>query len=487
MMTNHVKDLIIEEYFLNPEILAQKEKNDLLAHMAVCALCAEKYDRIGNFYSMLDGEVRNSPTEKDKEFADRVAPKKRLFLPGRTKEMQGKNDYIVEAFSEIVKSYNRPLPQRVFDYVRFRPVRSAGMAMGLVAVLAGALFFFKPQVDKNVSYARAKDEFIVAYNQNGGELWRKHVGIGYDVKELAKNPNVVSPEQYLAACDVDGDGNNEVVAVFGFIVDSPLKNAIVCYNSDGRERWRYEFHRSMVFGSESVPDNYTIRMMTVGKFGSSGSVCVYAVAGHAIYYETDVVRLDAVNGTFISDYWHSGAISRMVVKDVTHDGREEIVLGAENNGYNLASLIVLNPDNMVGYAPAPASYTPQNVSVGTEEYYLLFPRNDLEKLTTHKRNSCTSIQTTPPDTSLVLFICETVGTMSYPIIYHFDHTMTCTLVEGEDDFVKFHNQQYKEGKLEQKLDGTYYRNLQQQVRYWDGEKFVNTPAKNKHIKPHEMS
>jgi hypothetical protein len=65
--------------------------------------------------------------------------------------------------------------------------------------------------------------------------------------------------------------------------------------------------------------------------------------------------------------------------------------------------------------------------------------------------------------------------------------MNCTQVDGEDNFVTFHNQLVREEKLTRQLDNQYYENLRKEVQYWDGEKFVKTRAQNKHYKTHEIS
>ncbi|MFI5252705.1 MAG: hypothetical protein ACHQQQ_09780 [Bacteroidota bacterium] len=479
-MTTHLTENIIEQYLLSPESLTPEEKNYLEMHRKECALCAEHLDKQTAFLSGVDQNYQSQPTEKEKEFFERLTAKRRLFLPGRTRELKEKTDSLIEGFAEVIEPYKRPLPQRIFRYIRHNPVRTTVATFGLAAVLAGLLFMIKPVKDTNIAYARAKEEFLIAYNKDGGELWRKHIGPGYDIETIQKNPSAPQKDQYLATCDVDGDGKNEVLAIFGMAGDLPRENSIVCYNPDGRERWIYEFHRTMVFGKDSVPDDYVFRRLLTMKLGRNSSVEVYAVAVHQSDYESDVVRLNASDGHFISDYWHSGVISQLTVSKNVSDGNEEIILGGENNGYNLASVIVLEPANISGHGPAPASYTPANVPPGNEKYYLLLPRNDVQLLATNKRNAVTDIFCR--SNSMEVRVSEWIGRESNTVLFNFDPRMRCISVEGSDQFVVFHQKMEKEGKLSQALYPTYYDHLQKGVQYWDGVKFVSTPTMNKNYR-----
>jgi hypothetical protein len=477
-MNDHLSENFIGKYFLNPDAIARNEKKRMEAHLGKCSLCAELFENTEKFYKLLNAETQCPPAEKDKEIAEKLTSRKRLFLAGRSRELNRTTESIIEGFAEIIEPYQWSIHHRIWRQIRSHPVSTVISGIALAAAFAMLFFFVRPMRDTNIQYVRAKDEFLVAYNKEGGELWRKHIGLGYDIAQLQSAPFAAPLDQYLSACDVDGDGNNEVLAIFGLAADLPRANCIVCYNRDGSERWIYEIHRDMIFGRDSVPDHYTFRRFVIGNSGNNRAAEIYAIAGQATYYQTIIIRLNASDGSLISDFWHSGCISRMMIADIDEDGVRELILGAENNGYNLASVLILDPRNMEGCAPAPAEYTPQNTPPGTEKYYILFPRCDLENFAAHKRNVCTSVQVVPPDSSLLLFVSECVGTTYYPILYHFDRFMNCGLVEGEDSFVTFHLQLEKEGKLTQKLDASYYADLGKNVQYWNGGKFVNSSISN---------
>jgi hypothetical protein len=206
---------------------------------------------------------------------------------------------------------------------------------------------------------------------------------------------------------------------------------------------------------------------------------VIVAANHDQYYPTVVLRLNGSDGKLLGEYWHSGNFVQVGHADLDGDGIEELFFVGEDNGFDLAALLVLDPRKISGHSPAPPAYTPQNVPVGSEKFCILFPRNDLKPLATHKRNRARALQLSG-DSALSVPVSEEVGpSREYSTIFHFNSSMQCTGVVGSDPFVTLHKKLEAEGKLTRKLDAAYYEELGRGVRYWDGEKFVSEPTMNK--------
>lgn len=479
-MLNHLTENIIEQYLLSPEALTPGEKTHVEAHINGCALCREHLNRRAGFLNSIEKNYLAHPTGREKEFVERTAARKRFLLPGSARELSQKSDSLIGGFAETVEPYKQPLPHRFVRFIRFHPYQSAGVAMGLAAALVGLMFLIKPIKDTNISYARAKDEFLVAYNSEGGELWRKHIGVGYDMAKLRTGNEGFDEEHYLATIDVNGDGKNDVVALFGRLAGSAIENQIACFNSNGDTLWKYEFHRNMTFGNESISDDYYLYSMIVGDFSRTGKPSIVALANHKTMFPSSIISLDAKTGKFQSEYWHCGNLTHLIHADLNHDGTDEIIAGGENNSYNLASLIVFDSRKILGSSPALPNYTPQNRSAGEEKYYLLFSRSDLQQFATNKRNSITNIFFR--ERGLEVRVSEAIGKGVNSILYNFDSLMRCTNVEGQDQFAAFHIKMENEGKLTRKIDIQYYETLRKGVQYRDGEKLVNTPTMNENYK-----
>ncbi len=380
--------------------------------------------------------------------------------------------------SQIPKTW----PARAVLFVIRHPIISTS---GFVALLIAALLLgmqIKTAKDPNLAYARAKDEFLVAYNKSGDELWRKHIGPGYDSEKLRTGIPAYEPDKYLVTVDVDGDGKGEVIAAFGLYSGStlwPMRDAVVCYNSDGSNRWICRFSRRMTFGTELLSDDYRVRQILVINRDKVGATEILVLFGHDIYYPSGITKLDASTARVIDEYWHSGNLAALEYLDIDGDDIAELVAVGENNAYDKASLAVFDPRALSGHSPAPPGYTPHRTTAGTEKYYVLFPRCDVQKVASHKRNVA-EVAEVLHDGLLRVGVAEKVNNTWCPLLYFFDASMRCVRVEGEDTFINLHHRLEAEGKLTRKLDAQYYEELRQGVLYWDGDKFVKEPTMNKY-------
>ncbi|MBI5731223.1 MAG: VCBS repeat-containing protein [Ignavibacteriales bacterium] len=459
---NHIDEKILELYAMNAEQV-QSKRDEIGQHLKVCAGCSALYDELKEYYSEVEPLLNENFEEKA------LIVSSRINLPE-----------LIQRQSILTRLENLfPLP--VIRFVRYHPVASSISLSGLVIALLLLVLPKFSSRDVNPDYARAKDEYLVTYNKHGEKLWDKHIGVGYDIRNL--EILYTNSENYLATYDVDNDGKKEIITIFGYIKNINKENQLICYNSDGNEKWKYEFHRSIKYGEEAFTDSYKISSFIVGDYDKDGKSEIIAVAQHTLYYPTAIVRLDAETGKLLNEYWHTGHINQNIThKDFNNDGVEEIFCFGENNGLNLAPLLILDPRNINGHSPSTKEFIPENTSVGTEMYYILFPRSDLNILDGRKRNYCTELEFTS-DGFLRVAVSEKRDVsdpkIDYCLYYFFDNKMNCVKVGDDDKFTALHQKLEAEGKLTKKLDKQYYEDLRKNVLYWDGEKFAKEPNMNK--------
>ncbi len=163
--------------------------------------------------------------------------------------------------------------------------------------------------------------------------------------------------------------------------------------------------------------------------------------------------------------------------DVDGDGREELLLVGEDNGYDAACLLVLDSRLMRGCAPLPSGYSFEGVDKGAEKFYILFPRTDLHRLQGGVRNVAAAIHVYA-DKRFIVGVAEDKDDWSIGVNYQFDSTLTCERAEPSDRFIARHRQLEQEGKLKTRVDDGYREKLRRALLYWDGEKFVNHRAMN---------
>jgi hypothetical protein len=451
----HLDEKTLELYVLGAKEVSS-QRGEIEDHLRECAGCHALHQEISDYYAEVQALQEGAAT------ADTQA----LTL----------RDWIVHARRFEDRAPLRPLKQSLALRAVVLAVRHPVVtSMGFLALLVAALLLSYPRkgpTDLNPAYARAKDEFLVAYNKKGDELWRKHIGTGYDAEKLRTGVPTYEPDKYLVTVDVDGDDKQEVIAAFGLFNGSmlwPMRNSVICYNTDGSARWISKIGRKMSFGNEVFSDDYAVHQILVADPNRNGAVEVLALAGHEPYFPSVIVRLDAFTGRVLNEYWHSGNVTRLVPQDVDGKGNAELVAVGENNGYDMASLAVLDLRTMSGHSPSPSHYRPEGIPAGREKYYLLFSRCDLKRFASHKRNVA-DVTVSQNDGLLRVGVAERVGNTWYPLLYFFDGSMKCVRVVGEDTFANLHQKLEAEGKLTQKLDAQYYEELRQGIQYWGREK-----------------
>ncbi len=467
----HITENTFEKYILAPDELLEGEKKNLEKHLDECALCKENYAKLHEFHTAIEENLRTEPTERDKMFAEKLLARRKQVIPFRKPELAQHTRNTLDAYFEIIEPYRRPLVQRFMRYIQIHPFRVAG-GVSLAAALVFASLLIRPMFkDTNPSYARAKDEFLVVYNKEGEELWKKHIGMGFDSQQLQKKFMFEPMDNYVTTADVDNDTKNEVIAVFGWLPQPPSrkKNAVTCYSSDGSERWTYEFNRKITFGSEEFSNDYRLGKIVVGDFDKNGSVETVALATHILYYPCAVVRLDANKGILLNEYWHSGLMGQVFSMDIDGDSIDELIFGGSNNGFNRASLLVLDTRMISGHAPSTPPYTPVGIEKGTEKYYILLPQSDLCKVGPERRNTVSNIRLTAENLLEVRTFEVQAESHSPGLIYYFNTQMRCISVDANDYFVKEHEIMRNEGKLKMVLDKQYFEELRQSVQYWDRE------------------
>jgi hypothetical protein len=331
--------------------------------------------------------------------------------------------------------------------------------------------------DMNPAIARAKSEFLVVSNKQGDELWRKHIGTGYD---LSEGPRWITShqEEAVTTYDVDGDGSNEVLAIFGWmshLLNLPIQRGVLCYNADGTERWRYEVHRNVVIGGVPYSDDYRAHLMVVGTFTPEKKPQIVLAASHNPWFPNIILSLDAKAGTLLGEYWHPGVVPCFGRKDLDGDGVEELLFAGQNNRFGRACLLVLDPRNIHGGAPVPKGSVPENIKGGTEKYYVIFPPSDLEQKWVDITNQAIEM-TIRADGLIEVVIMEVLQDYRPEMYYYLDSTMTCVRVRGSDHFTAAHKMYEKEGRITRPLNDAFYEDLRRSVLYWNGEKFVTTPT-----------
>lgn len=157
--------------------------------------------------------------------------------------------------------------------------------------------------------------------------------------------------------------------------------------------------------------------------------------------------------------------------DIDADGKKEILVAGLNDEYRTGFLAVFDASDIRGSSPQTESTACKNCGAGSEKYYLIFPRTDVDKiLAPHKEGmECINIL---PNGRIQL------RTGVSNIFYILDSQLRLLDVQGSDFFWLRHRELRAAGKISSELNDAYYENLKKGILYWDGTQWTSTPTMN---------
>ena len=150
------------------------------------------------------------------------------------------------------------------------------------------------------------------------------------------------------------------------------------------------------------------------------------------WWPSQIALLDA-NGKTISEYWHSGGLSYMVLADLDGDGREEIIATGVSEYDHQATLVVLDPDRVFGASSeVRPGFQIHGMGVAQERLRLLFPRSDLNKALFQFNQA---VEPTVEHGSIRLTVRECIAPPGCLIWYEFDKNFRLiSAYAGGDEF-----------------------------------------------------
>jgi hypothetical protein len=155
--------------------------------------------------------------------------------------------------------------------------------------------------------------------------------------------------------------------------------------------------------------------------------------------------LDA-KGNLISEYWHSGHLLSIVCADIDGDGIEEILLAGVNNGYGLATLVILDPRDVRGASVQPFRQL-LGCEPGTEKAVVLFPRTCLSLDAPYNRAQTVWVTS---ERRIVVPVVEGVSEAKNPgvMIYELDFGLNVVSARPDSHLQEAHRLLEAEGTLD---------------------------------------
>lgn len=165
-------------------------------------------------------------------------------------------------------------------------------------------------------------------------------------------PLMVGPESRTSFVpaqfvDVDGDGRDELLFPLHHSELSSEDDELYLFSPDGALRWKKKFWRRIRLASGWMDGPYNIRSVALIRTPGVSEARILVSSTHRVSSPT-VVSLVDLQGNVLREYWHSGHFERALASDLDGDGKPEIYLAGVANGYSCADLVVLDPERFDG-------------------------------------------------------------------------------------------------------------------------------------------
>lgn len=317
-------------------------------------------------------------------------------------------------------------------------VIAAGFAtVCFIAFLSVRLLAAHPQPQS----ARLDGSALVIMDAEGKELWRKPFPEGFST-DWYYDKGILTRIWFG---DLEGNGQLDVLFLYlPAVSQQSHSSTLICYSDRGREKWRWTPGRDLPEIAGSLP-TFRSTAVRVLKATERKPPRIVVESIHDTWWPSQIALIDS-DGKTISEYWHSGGLSSMVLADLDGDGREEIIATGVANGYDhQATLVVLDPDRVFGASTeVRPEFQIHGMGVAQERLRLLFPRSDLNRALFQLN---LAIDPTVEHGSVRLTVAECITPLGCRIWYEFDKNFhLIAAFAGSDDFRSAHERFYQSGK-----------------------------------------
>jgi hypothetical protein len=355
---------------------------------------------------------------------------------------------------------DRPAPKGVMKALPFLGLASVGL-------VAAVLFLPKLLESRRPSDFRIRGSVLSLLDDKGRKLWKYDTGLENLADEAVYRAQSqfrkLDPKTsvgllpYVVIKDIDADGRTEVLFSLQ-TQDEFNEGEILCFGSRGDVRWKIKTGREMRFGKEVFSADYRIQGFAVADLNGDGRSEIVVVSVHRPNFPCQLLVLNH-EGKTVGEYWNSGHFNDIMVHDLDEDGKPEILAGGANNEYHSGCLAVFRPDRIRGASPQSIEeYSCPGLDPGTQEFYILLPRTDVDALVTHQ-DAVVAIGILK-DSRISAFMFNT------SLYYEFGFDFRTMEVRSSHGFEQVHARVAVEGKVTSILNDGYFEDLRDRIRFW---------------------
>ncbi len=467
----HINEQTLELLVLG-DIKAKKRERQIRKHLAECAGCADLYSEIRDYYAnvRLEGNDVSVPVPS---MAQRSLVTKRNEL----------EPYFASPQTEVVSYTEVTSPSRWRRLQKFggeHPVVSSFGAMLMITGLA-LLFSHLSRSDDNPGYFYLDDtnHRIEVFSSNDKLLWSVNA---LHMAEQKSEGDFTGTTSTLLV-DVNNDQRDELLTTVQ-IPQAPGHGWLRVYNKSGELRHTFKFplvpvafrgvHYDTPYGAQ-----YLLKLQMADK---SWNIFLSLANGRS---PGILARLDN-KLKIVGEYWHFGNFRPYLLSKRSSRPSQIALVGSNDigdiSGHRHEFLAIIDPYKIVGDGESSATRGFGYPVSRAEEYYLRFPRTDLEAVLGEQLNSVIE----PDNNDSVFYVgLKSNLRMDKPNSFGFDfvidrNNMSVREVKIISNTEVLYAKLKREGKVTGTLGAKYLENLKNGVRYWNGSEWVKTPTRIEH-------
>jgi hypothetical protein len=323
-----------------------------------------------------------------------------------------------------------------------------------------------------------KGSVFIVLNDIGRELWRYDTRIEnlcddkmyhdrFQIKKAVENGGGINLP-WIIIKDINDDREPEVLFCT-WSTDEQRGGDLVCFSYMGKELWHFRAGREMWCGRRPYGSHFNIRGFKTVDIDNDNNLETVVISQQPPNWLTQLALLDS-QGQMRGEFWNAGHLCDFILADLRGDGLKELLAVGLNNEYGKGCLIVFDPQSIAGGSPQTSpEFRCRDIMRGTEEYYLLFPRSDVD-LELNPVEAISEIYAEKPN----ILSLQTLVTGIY-FILGFDLTVKdVTLSHG---FMQMHHEALVSGKVNSDInDPSYKEALMNGILYYDGRGWTATPT-----------
>ena len=261
-------------------------------------------------------------------------------------------------------------------------------AVGIVASAILALIAWRGHADSQVLPARVDvaGNTVRLFDSKGRTLWSYRLA---HAVEPSLFPHDKDAAYFMRIADLRGDGDREVLLVepyrLGPNPDDMVGVEVDCFSSRGALLWRYIPDESFQFGTHELNGPWKVYDLLLSDDGPKPSIWVAII--HNVWGNSFVVQLDPATGRHTVRFVNTGIIHKLRELQTSHI--RYLLIGGFNNEWDGGSLAIM--DERKPFAASPQTPGTRHVCmscpVGAPDYYLVFPRSEINQFEKMYENS----------------------------------------------------------------------------------------------------